>query len=317
MIGNIADPRIADAVGSLFGNASGAVRENVNESFDAEERGERATREDSYTEDIVRIMRRTINNWLEEYGRRVSELGVDIAVEFTPSQLPVKDETEYGADIGIRATIRTPRVVILKGMLIQCKRMYGPLSNPSFPELRGRGERQARSMLRMTPASFYMLFNAGDQGTLLNYTSVPGGTLCPYDSFELIRSSKREEIGSNCPYWMRSSGSIWDLGVAILPASRVLALSAASQLSGSPIPVDASTILRGCLPFGVFMVDLFASCFVGDPRDSIVRLVTPPALRNNYPAVGLTDSDFDDFAVRYYLDVSITHEGPQSQRTNR
>lgn len=309
MIGDIGDPRVADAVGSLFGRASHGVRGNINESFGREELGERATREETYTDSAVRLMRHAIAAGLEEIGGRFRELGVGIEIDFSPTQLPISEETRYGADIGIRTTIRTSGAVVVKGILIQCKRMYRPIDNPSYPELRGRGERQARDMLRITPASFFMLFNAGDQRTLVDYTLPPSGMLCPVEGFGPIPERFRNWRGRNCKYWAESDGSIWDMGICILPASHVLALSAAARISRTQIPVDGQTILRGCLPLGVFMVDLFASCFVGDPRDNVVRIVTAPELRSQNPPMGLTDSDFDDFAVRHHINISITREG--------
>jgi len=54
------------------------------------------------------------------------------------------------------------------------------------------------------------------------------------------------------------------------------------------------------------MVDLFASCFVGDPRESVVRIVTPPAIRDRaVPTLGLPDDEFEDFAVRNVLNITI------------
>ncbi len=104
-----------------------------------------------------------------------------------------------------------------------------------------------------------------------------------------------------------SEGSIWDLGVAVLPAARVLALSAGCGRKRLPFPIHATRILPGCLPLGVFMVDFFASCFVGDVREEVVRLVTPPYLREEQlPITGLHRPEFEGFAVRHYLKVEIS-----------
>jgi hypothetical protein len=304
MIGIINDPRVAVEIGTLFGGASGELRDNASDSLTHEEEGQRATREETYTDEIVRQMRGAIDSRLREISGRLSNLGTDVKIEFHPTQLPVEEERKYGADIGIRVTIRTSETISVKGILIQCKRMYGPKDSPSYPELRGRGERQANDMLRITPASFFMLFNFGSQEELLNYTSIPIGMMCPLDENAPISPEKRSAIGSNCPIWAKSAGSIWDLGIAMLPATRVLFLSAGSVIKNTVLPIQARKILRGALPLGVFMVDLFASCFVGDPRQEIVRLVTPPKLRNEYfPVTGLHRTDFRWFAVRHYIDV--------------
>jgi hypothetical protein len=102
---------------------------------------------------------------------------------------------------------------------------------------------------------------------------------------------------------------MWDMGIAVLPAARVLSISAAAAISGNQMPIDAQRILRGCIPFGVFVVDFIAACFVGDMREEVVRLVTPSRLRDElFPRTGLVGStEFEGFAVRHIIDVEITY----------
>ncbi len=307
MIGIIDNPIVTNGVGTLFGAAAQGIRENISEAFEEEfGEGQESVREEAYTREMVRQMRRIINGRLEELTGQIAETGYEVSIEFLPSQL--KKEDVHGADIGIRVTVEVETAALVKGVLIQCKRMFGPPESPTYRELRGRrGQEQARKMLRITPASFFMLFNAGDQDHLLQYASVPDGMVCPVESDGRIPRNIRERGVHECSHWRDSAGSIWDMGVAIIPAARVLALSAKARIAGrSQIPVDAATILRGSLPLGVFVVDLFASCFVGDPRYDVVRLVTPPGKRiDNYPQIGLTLEDFDDFGVRDYIDIRI------------
>jgi hypothetical protein len=257
MIGIINDQRVADAVGRLFGQSSSSIRDFVNESFGAEERGERAAREDTYTDKLVVQFRGAISDTLKEFSERFRETGVSFNIEFTPVNLPVGEENRYGADIGIRVQIHTPRVTVVKGMLFQCKRIYAPRHDPKFPELRGRGEEQCKKMLQLTPASFFLLYNGGNQRDLINYSSVPNGMICPVGDDGRIPYPIRQSLGENCQNWQESGASDWDMGIAVLPATRLLAWSYTAKTSGRPIPIDAATVLRGCLPFGVFMVDLF------------------------------------------------------------
>lgn len=306
MLGTINDQRAAMEIGSIFGSASQEVRTLANESLSAQERGERPVREDSFTDRVVSEMRGAMAGRLAEIAEQLSDRGVTARIEFTPTNLPAAEEEQYGADIGIRATLHTPSAVIIKGVLIQCKKMSRARGKDSYLELRGRGERQARDMLGITPASFFLLFNHGQQSDLLNYSLLPLGILCPHDDGGPIPESKRERIGDACPYWQRSDGGLWDLGIAVLPATRVLASSVGSAASGKPFPVDAARILRGCLPLGVFIVDLFASCFVGDPREEVVRIVTPPRLRDSLVGTaGLPADPFRGFAVRHYLSIEL------------
>lgn len=309
MIGIFDNPQVAFEVGGIFGTAAQDIRDRASSSLRAEEEGERGAREDSYTDEFIYQMRSKIAAGLNDIAGRLSNTGTKVEINFHSTNLPVSEENRYGADIGLRVIFRTYQATLIKGLLIQCKRMYPPASKPSYQELRGRGEKQAKDMLRITPASFFMLFNFGEQRELLNLSSIPVGTVCPQDG-EFIRSSKRIRIGDNCPLWAESIGSIWDMGIAMLPASRVLAMSSRAAMQKSKLPVDAKTILRGCLPLGVFMADMVGSCFVGDVREEVVRIVTPPEQREQaFALMGLTRTDFDDFAVRHYIDLVVTGEG--------
>lgn len=310
MIGIFGNPQVAVEVGGIFGSAAQDIRDRASSSLRAEEEGERGAREDSYTDEFVYQMRSKIAEGLNDVAGRLSNTGTKVEINFHTTNLPVSEETRYGADIGLRIIFRTYQAVLVKGLLIQCKRMYPPASKPSYQELRGRGEKQAKDMLRITPASFFMLFNYGEQRDLLDMSSIPAGTICPMDGGDFIPSSKRNRIGASCPVWHDSKGSIWDMGIAMLPASRVLAMSSTSASQKTNLPVDARTILRGCLPLGVFIADIVGSCLVGDVREEVVRIVTPPEQREqSFALTGLARTDFDDFAVRHYIDLAVSGEG--------
>lgn len=311
MIGIFGNPQVAVEVGGIFGTTAQEIRDRANFSSRAEEEGgERSAREDSYTDEFVYRMRSKIAGSLNDLSRRLSNTGTKVEINFHTTNLPTMEENRYGADIGLRITFRTNQAVLVKGILIQCKRMYQPASNPSYPELRGRGEKQTKDMLRITPASFFMLFNYGEQSDLLNMSSIPVGTVCPIEGGDFISSPKRNRIGASCPVWKNSKGSIWDMGIAMLPASRVLAMSSRAASQRKNLPVDARTILRGCLPLGVFITDIVGSCLVGDVREEVVRIVTPPEQREQaFSLMGLTQTDPDNFAVRHYIDLVVTGEG--------
>jgi hypothetical protein len=307
MIGIFGDPQVAVEVGGMFGSAAGDIRGRANRSLDAEEQGERATREDSYTDELVDQMRSAIADKLSGLSQRLSNIGVKVDIEFHATNFPVSEETQYGADIGIRTTLRTPEAEVVKGILVQCKRMFSPASSPSYKELPGRGEKQARDMLRITPASFFMLHNFGKQSDLLDWATVPTGTICPMNEAGLITPPKRANIGSSCPHWASSTGSIWDMGIAMLPAARVLALSTRAASRGVKLPHDVATILRGCLPLGVFVTDLLGACFVGDVREEVVRIVSPPKLRQP-PTVPTALFALDSYMVRHHIDLVVSTE---------
>jgi hypothetical protein len=309
MIGVINDPRVAAAVGEIFGGAAADIRARSNESVSAEEHGERATAEPSYTDEFVYQLRTGVARRLELVAAELRERGANVRIEFHATNIRVGDETRFGADIGLRTTLRSDDAALVKGVLFQCKRLYGPASHPSYPEIRGRGEEQAKKMLRVTPASFFMLYNFGTQRQLLNWSSIPTATICPIENTVPIPLAAAG-IAEACHVWSESGGGMWDMGIAVLPAARVLSMSAAAAISGNQLPIDAQRILRGCIPFGVFAVDFLAACFVGDMREEVVRLVTPSRLRDElFPRAGLArPTEFEGFAVRHIIDVEITYQ---------
>lgn len=202
--------------------------------------GDKRTREDSFTDQLLDRMDGAIRERLEAIGRTLSNTGVSVSVAFESSNLTATEEHKYGADIGVRVTVRSPGFTSVKAVLIQCKRMYGPAGTPTFPELRGRGEEQAKKMLRITPASFFMLYSFGSQPSLIDLAGVPVGMMCPIND-SLIPPTTAQALGSGCPFWHHSDGSIWDMGISLISASRVLAYSAAATGAGAPFPVDAAT----------------------------------------------------------------------------
>lgn len=286
MIGNVINREVADSIGAVWGDAASAVRQDVNSAFENEwKRGERSRREESYTDRLVGIIRNSVNRSLREMGEKASRRGTSMMVDFDPMQPPVVEEESYGLDIGLRLVLRTPEARMVKGLLVQCKRMYGSGETGTFDEIRGRGETQALKMLEVTPASVFFLFNGGTREQLLEMAFTKKSFLWRY---------------------VFGDASMWDLGVAVLPASRVLALSTAAKNLGRPVPVDAPTILRGCMPLGLFIVEFFGSCFVGDPRTAVVRLSTAPKFRKKmFRQVGGTTTDFDAFAVKHFINIEV------------
>jgi hypothetical protein len=172
-----------------------------------------------------------------------------------------------GLDLGIRAIIETPGYVPQKAILVQCKRMYGVGSSGQFPELPSRGEEQAEKMLKVTPASFFFLFNEGSRHQLL----------------EMMRSAALMPWGEPYRWYMHpeNHGDYFDPGVAVLPAMRVLAMSQAAKVSQCTMPAGARDVLAGSGPLGHFIAGLFAPCFVGDARVPILQLATPPNKRGD------------------------------------
>jgi hypothetical protein len=294
------DPRLADAVGSAFGSAAASVRAWASNSAKDEDDGQRGTREDSFTDWVIDQIRSHVPAALQQRGN-VGRASVNI----TSTNIPVSEENRIGADLGLRLTILTNEARITKGVIIQCKRMYAPSTSPSFKAIRGDGERQAMDMLTITPASMFMLYSFGRQEQLLELAGLSSNLVCP-----ACRGRAPSDLLIGNIRW--EGLPAWDMGISVIPASRILALSTYSKSlrKPKPMPIDAATILRGAVPLGVFMVDYLLSCFVGDPRFEVVSICTPPAKRA--AAVGqITDSDplFSRFSVRHFIDIAAGNLG--------
>src|SRR5262249_5464204 len=130
-----------------------------------------------------------------------------IRIAFETQKAPQGEEDAFGLDLGIRVIIETPGYSAHKAILVQCKRMYGVGANGRFHKLRGDGERQARDMLGITPASFFFLFNSGETDELFRLMRPP----YPFYPWR--------EYGP----WLR--GEFFDPGVTVLSAARVLAMA--------------------------------------------------------------------------------------------
>lgn len=154
MIGIFGNPQVAVEVGGIFGSAAQDIRDRASSSLRAEEEGERGAREDSYTDEFIYQMRSRISHGLNDVARRLSNTGTKVEINFHTTNLPVSEENRYGADIGLRIIFRTYQAVLVKGLLIQCKRMYPPASKPSYQELRGRGESRQDTCSALLPPLF-------------------------------------------------------------------------------------------------------------------------------------------------------------------
>lgn len=72
-----------------------------------------------------------------------------------------------------------------------------------------------------------------------------------------------------------------------------------------PLPINARHWIRASMPLGRFMVDMFSSCFVGDARNEIVRLVTPPARSGSPRAAVCRRPDPSMLPIRRLMNLSI------------
>lgn len=295
MIGTITNRNVAVEVGQAFGEASGAVRERLDRAAAREAEGQAATREDTFTDDLADALDRVIADRLEQLSEKLSNSGSNVRIEFGSTKTPQGEEADFGLDLGVRVIIESPGYTAQKAILVQCKRMYGVGNAGTFPKLRGDGEDQAKKMLEVTPASFFLLFNGGSEHELLELMA--SATLLPWDE----------------PYlWFhhpRIHRDYFDPGVAVLPATRVLAMSEAAKASNGQMPVGARDVLAGSVPLGHFIAGLFAPCFVGDVRTPVLQLATPPSFRDEIGGLDAEVPELGHLKAKRFHRLKVTKRG--------
>jgi hypothetical protein len=284
------DPRIATAVGQAFGEAASSVGEKMGKSAIREERGERAYREDTITEEFLDRFGEAINEAFAEIRDPLAAIGAGVGVTFEAVNLPVADENIYGADLGIRVRVRTSRSDITKAILVQCKRAHLEGRGYVYQALYADGPAQAHDMLRLTPASFFFLFN---HPTPAN-TQYVNARFTPLSAGWLVFASV---VGLD---------AIADPSVTVMPAAQVEAVAR----TGGRLPRQARDVLPGTAPLGYFMSAMFTTCFVGDPRPAVVRVATPPAQRDAVaPLPADDDGHFEHIFVRRSLALDLDFRG--------
>lgn len=239
----------------------------------AAKEGDAQPRKDTYIDNFLLTMGQRI----EQNNDDFKEKGIDAAIKFHTTKYTGKEEHGNGVDIGMRVKIHTDKSIYTQGILIQCIRMCGPRENPIFPELQESGEKQAKDMLRITSASYFMFFN---------FDNAPG-------------KPDLETYSLHC---------LGDMGIAILPATYILSLFAASETN--KISISVKDILPGSLSISSFIEYYVIPCYAGDPREDIIRIVTQPKVREKLypvpgPGIGLSSHDYEGFVIRHYIDLTI------------
>jgi len=302
MFGPFANSSTAVEIGNIFGEAGERIRKMRELSAEREALGQRARVETSDTDSLIDDFETAVLASLNDVGRKAVGERTDVGIEFYPTNLRVSEETQSGADIGVRLHLEADGFNITKGILFQCKRMYGNEQQASYDRLRGDGEAQAENMLKITPASFFLLYNGVRAETIGRWIKPPAclsfvdERLGPFPF--MFREFWQYDPLIEPPY------SLWNTGVTVLPAARVYAESRVSRRESKALSVDAQHWARASIPIGIFMADMFGSCFVGDVRSSVLRLVTPPKLRD-LNLTGIEDEESSLLPVRRLMNVRV------------
>lgn len=137
MFGPFSDIRAGVEIGSIFGRAGERIREKRERSSERESLGNRARAEPSDTDELIDDFETAVRHEVGEVGRQFVGESTAYGIEFYPTNLLVGEENRVGADIGVRLHMEADGFNITKGILFQCKRMYGNNLKASYDALRG------------------------------------------------------------------------------------------------------------------------------------------------------------------------------------
>jgi hypothetical protein len=184
--------------------------------------------------------RRKWRNIQKEFKR--NGLKVDLKARIN-RRLP---ESKIGADLGIVLKVDGNDFKMEKAILVQAKKAYVDGQKVVYKELFKelnrdgqkviKGVKQAEKMLKITPASFFFLYNSSEILNLNNY---------------------EESIIKHLSY----------IGILVLPAIQIASI----KNNKNKILGSLETLLPYCVCFSDFMVDYFLSCFVGDKRKGVLE----------------------------------------------
>jgi hypothetical protein len=183
-------------------------------------------------------------------------------------------ESEIGADLGIVLKVDGNDFEMEKAILVQAKKAYVDgqevVYKELFKELNRDGQKvikgveQAENMLKITPASFFFLYNSSEILELNNYKeSIKKHFLMGVIKKGFYLSSFIDQLAEN------DDGKTLEqcIGIFVLPAIQIASI----KNNKNKILGSLETLLPYCVCFSDFMVDYFLSCFVGDKREEVLE----------------------------------------------
>jgi hypothetical protein len=236
------------------------------------------TYEDSLTDHLIstlteQYVRKKINKYPGVGGNKT-------VFRFTPRP----KEPKTGADIGIIVRTRNEDIDIIRALLIQCKKMHfnDPLAamenftqggKPEYAKglFEGRAKDQAKKMTDITPASFFMVYNA----PLMTW--VPIGVEDIKQNLEFLDSIARNlntidiyRENSECIPYLNNYH-----GLTVFPASTIKGCFQAdhSKMRKSKNQLEGiRRAFRYGIPFHEFMVNDVLQGKIGDTREEIIKV---------------------------------------------
>jgi hypothetical protein len=196
-------------------------------------------------------------------------------------------ESKIGADLGIVLKVDGNDFKMEKAILVQAKKAYVDgqevVYKELFKELNRDGQKvikgveQAEKMLKITPASFFFLYNSSEILNLNNYKEsiikhflkikeVNKMIICKVKIKEGIYLAVPVEQNQIIEFGDKKTLESY-IGIFVLPAIQIASI----KNNKNKILGSLETLLPYCVCFSDFMVDYFLSCFVGDKRKGVLE----------------------------------------------
>jgi uncharacterized protein (DUF2132 family) len=188
-------------------------------------------------------------------------------------------EPVTGADLGMCLSLIGRGLKTMRAILLQAKRLHQKGSRFSSHSIYGdmfapHGLEQAKRMLGITPASFFILYNPEGLSTLLPASPSQSG------------------ISSSLDYSVD--------GISILPASYVIAMDRAIWEQVGQLHFFTCSFIK-------FMVDDFVQGKIGDCRPHAIRAALTRSLRDILDPNGSGQEPLPRFSVHISVDISHMH----------
>jgi hypothetical protein len=212
--------------------------------------------------------------WRDIQGK-FKEIGLDVNLKGRSNGK--LSESKIGADLGIVLKVDGNDFEMEKAILVQAKKAYVDgqevVYKELFKELNRDGQKvikgveQAEKMLRITPASFFFLYNSSE---ILNLNNYKESIIKHFLKIKMDVIKKRFYLSSFIDQLAENDdGETLEqcIGILVLPAIQIASI----KNNKNKILGSLETLLPYCVCFSDFMVDYFLSCFVGDKRKGVLE----------------------------------------------
>jgi len=194
-----------------------------------------------------------------------------------------KYEGEMGADLGVILDVNFHKHIFQKAILVQSKRVFNKGKRWEYTELRRRGKKQANDMLRITPASFFFLYNP--------IRLLKDGVCGPALRERWIKLRMVEEFNDWHPIFILHPHLFvempWNSEHQEAFASILVVSANLISSWGKGPPGEVTDLIPSAIGLTDFIGRLFLPSFVGDPRPQTIESAQGVWKRGRLPARNL------------------------------